>query len=117
MNEQIFSIKQNTTVPILTVSIKNKSRLGLVDGIDLNSITAVTFTMKSQCGDMKIYDKQATVVCTGGTIQYNWTQEDTDTYGDFNGEFKLRYLNGDILAIPQIGSIKIKIEKDLNPFD
>jgi hypothetical protein len=118
MNNQLFKIKRNDTLPTIQVSISTKGNLGQKTGFDLIGVTAVTFTMVDDCSNSKIYNQPAQIVCpSGGTIQYNWQDGDTDTEGIFFGEFELKYATGQRLSIPTQEGIKIEILKDLDPFN
>lgn len=112
-----FFIKQNNTLPTLEVSLVDRGCLGNKIPFDLSAVTACTFTMTNNCGEMKIINKEANVLSSsGGTISYNWSSEDTNESGMFYGEFKLSFSGGSLMSIPQIGNIIIEIGKSLNPF-
>lgn len=112
-----FFIKRNDTLPILEVSLIDRACLGNRIPYNLSAVTACTFTMASDCGDMKIMAKTASIVsATGGTISYTWETGDTDEAGVFYGEFQLMFSGGGLMSIPQIGNIAIEIGKDVNPF-
>ena len=112
-----FYIKKNATLPVLKMQLIDRSCLGSRIPFDLTEVSNVTFTMKNSCGDIKIMAKPAQILSfSGGVIQYNWDAEDTSDSGLFEAEFQLTYLDGKRLSIPQIGSIRIEIEKDVNPY-
>jgi len=112
-----FFIKRNDTLPSLEVVVIDRGCLGNRIPFNLSGITACTFTMTNDCGDMKIMAKTAQVISySGGTIAYNWDEEDTNESGMFYGEFQLLFSSGARMSIPQIGSIAIEIGKDVNPF-
>jgi len=116
-NKNEFTIKRNDTLPSLQVQLIDRGCLGGKEPFILDGVTAVTFTMISNCGDYKIFAKPAQVMCySGGTIQYNWDSEDTNESGNFLGEFQLLYSDGNKLSIPQNGQIEILIPKDINPY-
>lgn len=127
MNNQVFKIKRNDTLPAIQVSISTKGNLGQKIGYNLIGIpntssvtattTAITFTMVDECSNLKVYNQPAQIVChSGGTIQYQWQEGDTDTEGIFYGEFELHYDTGQKISIPTQGGIKIEILKDINSF-
>ena len=112
-----FFIKRNDTLPSLSVVVIDRECLGNRVPFNLSGVTACTFTMTNDCGDMKIMAKTAQIVSySGGTIAYNWDEEDTNESGMFYGEFQLLFSSGDRMSIPQIGNITIEIGKDVNPF-
>jgi len=112
-----FFIKRNDTLPSLEVVVIDRACLGNRVPFDLSGVTACTFTMTTDCGDMKVMAKPAQIVSySGGTITYNWDPEDTNEEGIFYGEFQLLFSGGGRMSIPQIGNISIEIGKDVNPF-
>jgi len=112
-----FFIKRNDTLPSLEISIVDRACLGNKIPFNLSGVTACTFTMTTDCGDMKIMAKSAQIVSySGGTIAYNWDPEDTNESGVYNGEFKLIFSGGNIMSIPQIGNIAVEIGPTVNPF-
>lgn len=112
-----FFIKRNDTLPSLEIVIIDRACLGNRIPFDLSGVTACTFTMTNDSGDIKIMAKTAQIVSySGGTIAYNWDAQDTNEDGGFFGEFQLLFSSGNKMSIPQIGSISIEIGKDINPF-
>jgi len=112
-----FTIKRNDTLPALKVQLIDRSCLGSRMPFDLTTLTGATFTMKNDCGDIKIMAKEAEFISySGGVIQYNWSFEDTDITGSYFGEFQLLFSDGNRMSIPRVGSIKIQIEGDVNPY-
>lgn len=116
-NKNEFIIKRNDTLPALQICLIDRGCLGGKQSFNLDGVTGATFTMVSSCGDYKIFAKTAQIVSySGGTIQYNWSAEDTNESGKFLGEFQLLYSDGNKLSIPQNGQIDIEIPKDVNPY-
>jgi hypothetical protein len=110
-----FFIKRNDTLPILEIVVIDRECLGNRVPFNLSGVTACTFSMANDCGDMKIMAKTAQIVSySGGSISYNWEEGDTDESGIFYGEFQLFFSGGARMSIPQIGSIAIEIGKDIN---
>ena len=104
-------------LPSLEICIIDRTCLGSRIPFNLNGVTACTFTMTTDCGDMKIMAKPAQIVSySGGTIAYNWDEEDTNQSGVFYGEFQLLFSSGAKMSIPQIGNISIEIGENVNPF-
>jgi|AntRauMFilla1563_2_1112583.scaffolds.fasta_scaffold14203_4 hypothetical protein len=117
LNKNEFIIKRNDTLPALQLNLIDRGCLGGKEPFNLSGITGVTFTMTRECGDYKIFAKDAQVVSYScGTIQYNWSSEDTNEGGTFKGEFQLLYSDGNKLSVPQNGFIDIMIPKDVNPY-
>jgi hypothetical protein len=116
-NKNEFHIKRNDTLPVLKMQLIDRSCLGSRVPFDLTGVSSATFTMKNSCGDIKIMAKTAQILSfSGGVIQYNWEEDDTNESGLFDAEFQLVYTDGKRLSIPQIGSIRVEIENDVNPY-
>ena len=112
-----FFIKRNDTLPSLEVVVIDRGCLGNRMPFNLSGVTACTFTMTNDCGDMKIMAKPSQIISySGGTISYNWDAEDTNQSGIFYGEFQLLFSGGARMSIPQIGNISIEIGQDVNPY-
>ncbi len=112
-----FFIKRNDTLPSLDIVISDRTCIGSKIPFNLSGVTACTFTMTNDCGDIKIMAKPAQIISySGGNIAYNWNPEDTNESGMYNGEFKLFFSDGSIMSIPQIGNISIEIFPTLNNF-
>ena len=112
-----FFIKRNDTLPSLEITVFDRACLGNKIPFNLSGVTACTFTMTNDSGDMKIMAKNAQIISySGGSIAYNWDPEDTNQTGNYNGEFQLLFSGGGRMSIPQIGNISIEIGPDVNPF-
>lgn len=117
VNEKDFVIKRNDTLPALKLQLSKKDCLGGAQPFPLSGVTGSTFTMISDHGNAKVYNKQANILSqSGGTLQYEWDPEDTDESGIFRGEFQLKYSDGRVLSIPRTTPLRIEIIKDINPF-
>jgi hypothetical protein len=116
-NNNEYHLKRNDTLPVLKMQLIDRSCLGSRIPFDLTGVLSATFTMKNSCGDIKIMAKNAQIISySGGVIQYNWDSEDTSDSGLFDAEFQLLYTDGNRMSIPQIGSIRVEIENDVNPY-
>lgn len=114
-NGKPFAIKRNDTLPYLRVNVKTRGEFNEIIPYNLSALTACTFTMSDETGNLKISSSNADIVCmTGGTIQYAWTNGDTDTSGKYNGEFQLIFSGGTKLTVPTTSYIEIVVIKDLN---
>ena len=112
-----FFIKRNDTLPSLEITVIDRACLGNKVPFNLSGVTACTFTMTNDSGDMKIMAKNAQIISySGGSIAYNWDAEDTNEAGIFFGEFQLLFSSGGRMSIPQIGNISVEIGPDVNPF-
>jgi hypothetical protein len=50
---------------------------------------------------------------TDGKVRYVWQTADTDTAGDYLGEFEVTFQDGSIETFPNADEIKIHIRQDL----
>jgi len=111
----VFTIKQNDTLPAIEAIIRTRGSIDQLIPFTLSGVTACTFSMADDCGNLIISSAPAQIVCvSGGTVQYNWVVGDTAEAGKFTGEFELLFAGGDKMTIPTIGSIGIQINKDIN---
>jgi hypothetical protein len=104
-----FYIKQNDTVPSLRADLKN----GDDEAIDLTG-ASVKFIMRAIGSTTVTTNASASIVDDeGGTVQYNWQAEDTDTVGSYQAEFEVTYAGGTIETFPNDGYIRIEILDDI----
>lgn len=114
-NTKTFQIKQNDTYPSLEINIKSRGCLDSIIPFNLSAVTACTFSMADNCGNLKIASMPATINSfSGGNIQYDWAVGDTDTHGKYKAEFELFFSDGKKATIPTLGVIEINILKDIN---
>lgn len=80
--------------------------------VDLTGAT-VKFIMSDMNRNL-IVDASAVIVDAGtGKVKYEWQSGDTDTVGNFHGEFEVTWDGGKPQTFPNEGFIKIKINPDL----
>jgi len=114
-NIATFKIKQNDTLPALKIKLSSRGCLGEKLSFDLTAVTACTFSMADDCGNLKVSSMPAQITCTsGGTLQYNWIEGDTDTSGTFVSEFELYFSDGKKITVPTLGPLQVNIIKDIN---
>ena len=105
---ETFNLKRGDTSPSLLYALDPAS-------VDLTGAT-VRFNMRPTTGGVvKVSRAIATVVTETGTptIRYDWTAQDTDTSGTYDGEFEVTYAGGAVETFPNTGFIKIVIAKDI----
>ena len=113
--ERHFSIKRNDNLPSLVVKIKTRGCLDEVLPLSLTGVSAVTFSMISECGDLIISSNDAIISdAENGVIEYQWQQDDTATAGKFKGEFELFFNGGGKISIPRTNAINIQVFEDIN---
>ena len=109
MPEQRFFIKKNDTLPDLTATLRD----GDFAVVDLTGAT-VRFNMRDASGTVKINNVGASiVVAVDGTVKYEWVTGDTDTAGEFDGEFEVTFGAGGIETFPNATDIRITIRDEV----
>ena len=106
---QTFTIKQNDRLPELVATC-------LVAGLpaDLTLAVGVEFHMRAAGGGVAKVDAAAVVVNpTGGIVKYAWAAGDTDTVGEFEGEFEVMWSGSRTETFPNVDNILITIVDDL----
>lgn len=83
-----FQIKRNDRDPSIAYELTPKT-------VDLTGATVV-FNMKDSSGSVKVNRGVGSIVTATGTptVKYDWAPGDTDTAGDFSGEFEVTYASG-----------------------
>lgn len=108
-----FYVKKGDTLPVIAATLENS------DGshVDLQAAT-VTFTMRPAGGGTVKVSETATIVSgdapedTVSIVSYAWQAADTDTQGDFIGEFEVE-IGGAKQTFPTAGYIEIFILENL----
>lgn len=108
-------LKRNDTLPKIKIAVveRNSDNPGLTTPVDLTGATA-TFTMVTDddARTVKVNAETATITSdVGGLIEYAWTSSDTDTVGDYLGEFEIT-LGGGKITLPNDDSLEIEIVAD-----
>ena len=105
-----FYIKQNDTRPELDVFLRDdKDRTINVTGatVKFNMRNASDNTIKVNAGSV------TTVSSTSGRVKYSFSTADTDTAGNFDGEFQVTFVGGQVETFPNDGYIKVIITDDV----
>jgi len=105
-----FYIKQNDTRPELDVFLRDdKDRTINVTGatVKFNMRNASDNTVKVNNGSV------TTVSSTSGRVKYSFSASDTDTAGNFDGEFEVTFVGGQVETFPNDGFIKVIITDDV----
>lgn len=92
-----FTIKRNDTAEPLVATLNDSNNTSF----NLTGATVV-FNMRSiKTGAIKI-DRQAVVIndAAARIVQYNWTAINTDTSGEYIGEFEVTFSTGKIATFP-----------------
>jgi hypothetical protein len=81
--------------------------------VDLTNATSVRFMMGLEGSTTNKVAAAATFVSRpAGTVQYAWTGTDTDTVGDYDGEFEVTWPGSKPETFPNRGFIKISVYQD-----
>jgi hypothetical protein len=105
-----FYIKQNDTRPELGVFLRDdKDR-----SINITGAT-VKFNMRNASDNTVTVDNGSvtTVSSTAGQVKYSFSTSDTDTSGNFDGEFQVTFVGGQVETFPNDGYIKVIITDDV----
>ena len=110
MAAQTFYIKQNYTRPELDVFLRDdKDRSINITG------STVKFNLRNSSDNVVKIDNGSvtTVSSTAGRVKYSFTAANTDTSGNFDGEFEVTFVGGQVETFPNDGYIKVIITDDL----
>lgn len=106
MARQTVWMKQGDLLPNLTAVLQDRSGpLNITGG-------TVKFIMRAAEGSVKINASATIVTAASGIVQYTWSGSDTDTAGEFEGEFQVT-LSGKKETFPNTGYIPIIILDDI----
>lgn len=103
-----FNIKQNDTRPAIQATLTAAST---------DVISSVTFRMSDKTGTRKVDHAGAIITqpsaASGGVVKYQWLTGDTDTAGDYRGEFIVTFNDSRIETYPNRGYINVHVEQAL----
>lgn len=105
-----FRIKTNDTSPRLAVTLED------ANGVSVNITNAsARFHMKAfGATTLKVDAPMAITDASGGTLQYSWVAEDTNTAGTYYGEVEVTYADNTIETFPNNSYFTIIIKEDLD---
>lgn len=108
-------IKQNDTSPNVRAAIKTVTGdPAVASAVNLTGAT-VKFIMRQHGSSTAKVDMAASlVVAADGTVQYEWLAADTDTVGEYLGEFEVTDTNSDVTTYWDLRSAA-DIGNDLPP--
>lgn len=103
-------IKRNDTTNALQATLQD------ADGVAVN-LTGATVKFKMRLASSRVtkVDASATIVtAASGIVKYTWQTGDTDTAGNYEGEFEVTYTDNTIQTFPNDSYIKIQIKEDVS---
>jgi hypothetical protein len=106
-----FSIKRSDTLPILEATLMDSKKAP----IDLTNATSVKFLWRLQSPTTsKVTQADCVIVDRAlGQVEYQWAVNDTKVAGDYYGEFRIVFSNGDQLTVPSSGFAEFVIDAAL----
>ena len=109
MADTIFKMKKDDTRPYLRVTITDQDD----EAVDLTG-ASVEFNMvtDNQSRTSKVNTSANIVTATTGIVEYRWSSGDTDTEGNYLGEFQVTLSDSSIFTVPADDSLKIRIKSD-----
>lgn len=109
-----ISLKRNDTLQSFQIQLVSR-RTG--QPIDLTDASRIEFRMYTDAAPRvrKVFGSAGIVgVATNGTVKYIWQPGDTDAVGDYLGEVRVLYDDGDGEAMPEQKFLRIHIDADLD---
>lgn len=84
--------------------------------VDLTEATGVSFIMQPTAGGATKVNAAAVIVspATSGVVRYDWAVGDTNTAGDYQGEWQVTWTGGRKQTFPTVGYHSITIAPDLD---
>lgn len=106
-----FYLKVGNTGPDLQVELLDDDG----NAIDITGYSSIKFSMRAKrTGTVIIDSTAATEISTNpGIIKYEWQAADTVTAGEYEGEFEVVLVLGQIVCFPNRGYIKILIAESI----
>jgi len=106
-----FYVRQGDRLPALRATLKDQTGAA----VDLSG-AIVVFSMRHKLTRVIKVNNAATVAVTpiSGVYEYQWAAIDTDTAGDYLGEFEATYIaSGKTLTFPNSSDIAISIRSEM----
>lgn len=103
----IFNIKVGDTLPLLQATLTD----GAGNAINVSGANGVSFRMRKSDGPAHVYKAEGAADLTtdgsNGQVEFAFSAADTDTEGEFYGEFVIDWGGGDIQTIPNDDFLRI----------
>jgi hypothetical protein len=105
-----FTLKAHDRLPSIQASLADP--VGVA--VDLSGCS-VKFIMRTDAGLSPKVNSTATVVdATSGVVRYDWISADTDTAGEYLGEWEVTFVGGKKQTFPTVGYHSITVVPDLD---
>ena len=106
-----FNIKKGDTIPKLVATLVDEDEVV----IDLTNAASVKFLMIDPGTTAVKVNAAATILAppTDGRVEYPWIGADTDTKGDYDGEFEVTWAGGGKTTFPNFRFLRIRIKADI----
>jgi hypothetical protein len=106
----MISVKQNDRRPAAAATLKHGTTI-----VPLTLASSVTFKMKPiNDSEMKVNAAAVIVDAAAGEVEYRWAVGDTDTAGEFLGEWEVIWSDGTPETFPTIDFDRVIIHPDLD---
>ena len=105
-----FYLKSGDTLPVLNATLQDATGAA----VSLVLATAVRFVLVAAgTRQPKLNAVAAIVNAAAGTVRYAWAAGDTDTPGDYWGEFQVTFNDGTIETFPNDRHLVIRVTAEL----
>lgn len=107
-------LKRNDTLPKIRITVveRDQDNPGITTVVDLTGSTAKFIMVTDDDTRTVKVNAAATIAApTTGVVEYSWISADTDTAGDYLGEFEITMPSGK-LTLPNDDSLQIVIVGD-----
>lgn len=87
-----------------------------VNGVPVNLTgSTVMFVMTRVGATTAKVNAEADIVgdATDGEVSYPWAAGDTDTEGEYDGEFQVTFAGGEVQTFPNDSYLRVKVVRDL----
>lgn len=110
MVDTLFKMKKDDTRPYLKVTVTDENG----DAVSLVSATVkFSMTTDDDTRTAKVSEQACNITDeSNGVAEYRWSASDTDTAGDYLGEFQVTLSDSTVFTVPNDDSLKIKIRAD-----
>lgn len=104
-----FSIKRFDRLPSIQATLNIGSTALNLTG------ASVSFIMRDITGgDAKVNSAATLVTAASGIVRYDWVTADTDTAGNYYGEWEIHWADGKTQTVPTKGYHTIEVVEDLD---